>query len=153
MKSNRNAEMYYSLLMKLNVLIDAGNGDTDEADAIRDEMDGPWQAMTNHELAEYKMKISNDELLQTFREKTVCEWCGVRVMTGLDPAHVFARGRGDAFRMDIPENLAGLCRICHSKNHAGGRPNRDDLLLIVGHREKILVDDLEDHLRRLRWIT
>jgi Spy/CpxP family protein refolding chaperone len=43
----RDAEaLFESLLRRLHALIAAGQGDSDEADALRDEMDAPWYAMT-----------------------------------------------------------------------------------------------------------
>lgn len=43
------AEEYARLLGKLHELITQGEGDSAEADAIRDEMDGPWYALTEQE--------------------------------------------------------------------------------------------------------
>ena len=95
------------------------------------------------------MKIVDEALLLQGRLAWSCEWC--IKWRHCDSAHVFARGRGDVFRLDIQENLVALCRECHTRSHAGGRPTRDDLLLIVAWREKMFVDDLEEWLRHLRW--
>lgn len=37
---------YSCLLLRLHDLIDKGQGDDPEADAVRDQMDGPWRALT-----------------------------------------------------------------------------------------------------------
>jgi hypothetical protein len=43
------ARAYGYLLLRLHDLIAAGKGDDSEADAIRDQMDGPWRALTEAE--------------------------------------------------------------------------------------------------------
>jgi DNA-binding NarL/FixJ family response regulator len=43
---------YVELLRQLHVLIDTGLGESSEADAIRDRMDGPWRHLTSEEIAE-----------------------------------------------------------------------------------------------------
>ena len=43
------AEEYYRLLLDLDDLFAAGRGECDEAEAIRDRMDGPWFRMTADE--------------------------------------------------------------------------------------------------------
>jgi hypothetical protein len=40
---------YAPLLLELHRLIEAGRGDSAEADRVRDDMDGPWHAMTTEE--------------------------------------------------------------------------------------------------------
>lgn len=96
------------------------------------------------------MRIESPETVDRFRHARRCEFCGKSTPGGTDPAHVFSRGRGDAWRLDVPECLVSLCRLCHTANHAGNRPNREDLLLIVGGRECILLDDLLELLWELR---
>lgn len=44
-------QAYAKLLLQLDSLLSVGKGDTPEADAIRDEMDEPWYAMSEQELA------------------------------------------------------------------------------------------------------
>jgi tetratricopeptide (TPR) repeat protein len=44
-------EKYVSLLRRLHELIARGEGDSDNADAIRDEMDGPWYELSDVEMA------------------------------------------------------------------------------------------------------
>jgi hypothetical protein len=43
------ARTYGQLLLRLHDLIAKGQGDEPEADAVRDEMDGPWHALTEAE--------------------------------------------------------------------------------------------------------
>jgi hypothetical protein len=43
------AHVFAQLLLKLHALISAGGGDSLEADSVRDEMDGSWQALTEAE--------------------------------------------------------------------------------------------------------
>jgi hypothetical protein len=43
------ARAYARLLLSLHDLISAGRGDDPEADAVRDQMDSPWYAMTEAE--------------------------------------------------------------------------------------------------------
>ena len=42
---------YAELLLELHRMVRACNGDSDEADELRDRMDGPWREMTNHEIS------------------------------------------------------------------------------------------------------
>jgi hypothetical protein len=42
-------QLYARLLQELHAVIEAGRGDTAEADAIRDAMDAPWNALTEAE--------------------------------------------------------------------------------------------------------
>lgn len=94
--------------------------------------------------------IINKALLEEFRCKTVCEWCKKTTRSGLDPHHLWCRGRGDAFRLDVRINLAALCRACHNAVHAGNIL-RCDLLAVVAAREGRLQDEMEAEIRRLRW--
>ena len=43
-------EEYVRLLLELHTLMEAGKGDTEEADAVRDKMDGPWRSLSAHEV-------------------------------------------------------------------------------------------------------
>jgi len=91
------------------------------------------------------MRIVNPELLDAFRWKMACEWCGARG-TGFDPHHIYSRGW---CRLDVRINLLSLCRACHSAHHAGNRPLRCDLLAVVAAREGLLQDDIITELWRL----
>jgi hypothetical protein len=51
------AHTYRELYDDLLRLIDAGLGDNDDADALRDQMDAPWYAMTEDERAEYSRPV------------------------------------------------------------------------------------------------
>ena len=79
------------------------------------------------------MKVINEALLQTFREKTRCEYCLDDIRTGGDPHHLFSRGAG---RIDAVWNLIALCRHCHSAFHNGSIA-KDNLVQIVSIREKV----------------
>jgi hypothetical protein len=99
------------------------------------------------------MKIIDENLLQEFREKTVCEWCPWRGPT--DPHHIFSKGAG---RLDVSVNLVSLCRLCHSKVHAANsknnvRPKKADLLELVAKREGTTVEAITDKIHRLRRDT
>ena len=98
------------------------------------------------------MKIVNEALLDEFRRKEKCEQCGRRKRTGMEPSHIFARGRSSAFRMDVRINLLAQCRDCHQAYHDGNTPRRY-LLEIVAKREGRDVDEMELELKRLRWAT
>lgn len=41
---------YVHLLKQLHRLISEGKGDTEEADALRDEMDTPWHSLSKEEI-------------------------------------------------------------------------------------------------------
>jgi hypothetical protein len=41
--------LYARLLRELHTLIAAGNGDSEAADALRDQMDAPWEGLTERE--------------------------------------------------------------------------------------------------------
>jgi hypothetical protein len=81
----------------------------------------------------------NEKLLDEFREKVRCEVCLKGALCGCDPHHVFSRGAG---RADIRENLLAVCRVCHTKIHAGNI-KRADLMKIIAHREGKSVDELQ----------
>ena len=101
------------------------------------------------------MRIIDDVLLEEFRAKEFCEWCGRRLRYKAEPAHVFARGRSNGFRLDIRWNLVGLggpwdC-ACHKSSHDGHEPLQHDLLAVVAAREGLLQDEIETVLKRLRF--
>lgn len=93
------------------------------------------------------MKVIDKDLLKRFREKTQCEFCGVQSHDGMDPAHIFSRGAG---RIDVSPNIVALCRECHTRSHAGGEPNKQQLLAIAAAREGLDVDEIVDKIYRLR---
>ncbi len=47
---NHDAQLYERLLQQFDDLIASGRGDDPEADAIRDQMDGPWTRLTHEEI-------------------------------------------------------------------------------------------------------
>ena len=97
------------------------------------------------EVAEGKMKIIDEALLQEFRCKEVCELCGRRTRQGLDPCHYLARGMGSGRRLDVRINLVAACRDCHNKQHSGQLPRRR-LLEVIAAREKRTAEAIEAEL-------
>ena len=93
------------------------------------------------------MKFISEATLDAFRTPGRCEVCGK--YGPREPHHVFARGRGNASRMDIPENLLAVCVECHASIH-GGMYWRIYLLGLIGQREGLWPQDLELTLQRLR---
>lgn len=91
------------------------------------------------------MKVVDEALLDRFRLARRCEWCG-RPTPGCDPAHIHSRGAG---RVDIAANLLALCRECHNRSHTG-KIHRLLMLVVAGHREAVLVSDIEEEVWRLR---
>ena len=79
------------------------------------------------------MKIVDKKLRWAIMMSCYCDICKDYYMTGVDPAHIIARGFGGGSQVDIPENLAGLCRRHHLDNHAG-RLTQADLWAAVGRR-------------------
>jgi hypothetical protein len=55
--SKEAKETYRTLWEQLNALIDADQGESEEAEAIRDQMDNPWRAMTQEERNEVKRSM------------------------------------------------------------------------------------------------
>lgn len=50
--SREDLEQYKALWHRLDKLCDEGKGESEEAEAIRDESDGPWYRMTEEDHAE-----------------------------------------------------------------------------------------------------
>jgi hypothetical protein len=93
--------------------------------------------------------IVNDALLQEFRCKSRCEICSKPSRGGMDPMHIFARGRESAFRMDVFQNIVAGCRSCHLRHHSG-QIKRDELIEIVAKREGCSPQEILDYLWKLR---
>jgi hypothetical protein len=96
------------------------------------------------------MRIENERLLAEFRHAARCEWCGKRTPQGCDPAHLFSRGAG---RVDVRDNLAALCRECHTKQHAGNEPTVEQLLVLVAKREGKTPQTIRNKIARIRRDT
>ena len=92
------------------------------------------------------MIIESDTVLCEAIDRYCCEVCGSRLPQGSDPHHIFSKGAG---RVDIPENIASLCRLCHNRAHAG-QISRLLLLVIAGHRECLLTEDIEENVWTIR---
>ena len=65
------------------------------------------------------VKVINDDLLREIAERCWCEKCCKRHPMVVDPAHIIARGMGNGSRVDVEENLVGLCRTHHNQHHSG----------------------------------
>jgi hypothetical protein len=92
------------------------------------------------------VKLIDEDLLARFRALRRCEWCGAKAV-GIDPHHIHSKGAG---RVDIPGNLAGLCRECHNKSHAGHHPNRAELLAVAGQREELTPVEITQAVHDIR---
>lgn len=96
------------------------------------------------------MRVPCKKVLKRFRGPGPCEWCH-RWVQVRHAAHVFGKGQGGGFLMNVPINLASLCFGCHIEgHHAGKRPTRDDLIALVARREQLSVAELTRELHRLR---
>lgn len=73
------------------------------------------------------MRVVSESTLAQFRGRP-CELCGREPG---EPAHYLARGMGSGSRLDLPENLACLCRRCHDRLHGGNIPTSIHLDLIA----------------------
>lgn len=96
------------------------------------------------------MKIVSESTLERFRTPGPCEICGRRCARR-EPSHIMARGRSNAFQLDIPENLVASCRYCHARHHTTGGMLRTMLLIAADREGWSDADHLLAHLRRLRW--
>jgi len=94
------------------------------------------------------VKIIDKTLLQEFREKRRCEFCG-NPAKPLQPHHLFGKGAGGWRRFDISINLIALCVFCHADFHAG-LIMRCDLLAVVAAREKTTQDAIVQTIYNLR---
>lgn len=90
------------------------------------------------------MTIVDDALLEQIRQQWLCELCGHR--RKVEPHHVWSRGAG---RLDVSGNILALCRPCHQLAHQG-LIRRVALQLLVAHRERLSLEELEKHIFELR---
>jgi hypothetical protein len=96
------------------------------------------------------MRVVDENLLQMFRGKPRCEWCGRTNGGQLQPHHLWCRGMGGGGRLDVPVNLIALCAVpCHHDAQEG-RILKADLLAVVAAREGVLQQDIIDEVNRLR---
>jgi hypothetical protein len=86
------------------------------------------------------MRIEDESCLDLFRKAGRCGWC--RKSRPTDPHHLWGRGHGGGFRLDVPINLIALCRACHDEFH-DGKIARFDLLAMVAQRENVLQGEIE----------
>lgn len=91
------------------------------------------------------MRVVSEHVLATFRAKTRCEFC-LRSCSP-DPHHLASKGAG---RVDAAFNIAGLCRHCHSRSHAGHAPHKSDLLQLVAMRERTTPEAITEAVAYLR---
>jgi hypothetical protein len=93
--------------------------------------------------------IKNKILLAEFRAKASCEWCTRWCPGEIDPHHLFGRGVGGGYRLDVVINLLALCRLCHQKYH-DGKIKRKWLVTLVGRREGRAPRSIVEEIYRLR---
>lgn len=94
------------------------------------------------------MTIIDDECLAEFRSRGQCELCGRRVYP-LDPHHAFIkRGIGGGSRLDVPENLAALDRLCHGKAEHSTEFN-EQVQAVVAKRVGASADDIRTWLQHV----
>ena len=94
------------------------------------------------------MRITDDTVLQHFRNLGRCQWCHARCWP-LDPHHVRSRGVGGS---DVPANIVALCRACHTASHAGQAPRKTDLFRMIAERLKTSPCVVVAELDRLRML-
>ena len=93
------------------------------------------------------MKIVNLKLLAEFSRPGVCENCGKPCPDGRDPHHILTKGAG---RVDIRENLCGLCRACHNGFHSCGKPSAAKLFGISAKREGTTAQEAQAKIWEIR---
>lgn len=86
------------------------------------------------------MKVIDDALLREIAEFGWCEKCQKRYPSGVDPAHIVARGMGGGSRVDVRENVIGLCRQHHSEHH-NGKISQDEMWAMAARRLGKTVDE------------
>lgn len=96
--------------------------------------------------------IVDEELLTAVRMQSRCELCGRYSRTGLDPHHLLARGMGGGGRLDVKENLIGLCRVCHQATHQSPAI-REEAFAVVARREGLAPGQLREKLWKLQRST
>lgn len=91
------------------------------------------------------MIVIDKAALAAARGRPACEACGWR--GPVDCAHVFSVGAGE---VSTAWNTASICRLCHTKSHAGHSPTTAQLLAIVAKRERLAPADIEAAVQRIR---
>lgn len=96
------------------------------------------------------MILADKELLKAVARRSHCELCGARRSSFLlDPAHLMSRGAG---RVDLPCNLAGLCRWCHNETHANPEA-KERLWAVVCRREGLIREQIQAEVYRVRLLA
>lgn len=95
------------------------------------------------------MKVINEELLDIYRSKGRCENCGIPCQP--EAHHLFTKGMGGAFRLDIHENIIALCMGCHRKFH-NGTVSRETLVKVIAKRQKKTPAEIEQTVLRMRHL-
>jgi hypothetical protein len=94
--------------------------------------------------------LVDEGLLDGFRAKRHCEWCGRKLGHRPHAHHIHSRGAG---RVDVAVNVVALgCAFdcnCHGRAHAG-EIGRRQLLAVAARREGMTVRDAEELIWRLR---
>lgn len=101
------------------------------------------------------MRIEDEPLLERFRNRLFCEGCGVALRWPAEPHHIFGKGHGGAFRLDVEINLVALggrfdCN-CHRKYHdGGGEAGREKFLARVAERTGRTVESIRSEIEGLQ---
>jgi len=98
--------------------------------------------------------IKNEELLEQFRQKRICEGCGRPLRFKAEPHHTcVTRGFGGGTRLDIAINLTALGNVwecgCHDKTTKGKPPMRSKLLQVIAEREGCTVAYIVEECARI----
>lgn len=96
------------------------------------------------------MRIESEKVLARYRGPGCCENCG-EWSAARHAAHLYGRGMGSGFRLDIPLNVTSLCWKCHRRQHDGGEPTKEALVKVVAKREGLDPEDLDALLTVLKW--
>lgn len=91
------------------------------------------------------MKIVCESLLDEYRRKKRCEWCGTPSNDRAHPHHYKCRGLGGGHQLDLCINIVALCPTCHAKAH-GGQIARHKIGLILAVRYDAMLASIEEAL-------
>lgn len=92
---------------------------------------------------------ADEDVLDQFRTLGRCEWCrkGCRKRVA---SHIYTRGAG---RVDIPENLMGMCVSCELSHHSpNGKPSVKDMETVVALRMGIDPASIKDAVDAARLL-
>src|SRR5437868_14662554 len=95
------------------------------------------------------MLVKDEGVLEEFRSRKRCDWCGGGPSFDLPlvPHHIRCRGHGGGSRLDIRENLLTVCWRCHAwiQEHIPA----DAQFAVVAAREGTTVQKIRNKINRL----